>query len=157
MIETGATPHPTGSAFLLAQLGGHAAERFAERIAAQDLTPAQAGVLRLVGREPALSQRDLAARLGASPSRVVALVDGLEHRSLLSRTRSEHDRRVHELRLTADGQRVLSVLAAVARAHDDEICGALDPEERHQLRDLLGKVADSLGFVPGVHPGYRHL
>jgi hypothetical protein len=46
---TGDTQQPrTGSAFLLAQLGAHAAAGFAARIAALDLTPAQAGLLRLM-------------------------------------------------------------------------------------------------------------
>ena len=42
----------TDIAFLLAQLGAYAAERFGERAAALDFTRPQAGLLRLIGREP---------------------------------------------------------------------------------------------------------
>ncbi len=65
-------------AFLLAQLGAHAAGRFAERIAGLDLTPAQAGLLRLVARTPGRSQRELAGDLGMPPSRFVPFADKLE-------------------------------------------------------------------------------
>lgn len=157
MDQQPATPHPVSSAFLLAQLGAHAAARFAHRIAALELSPPLAGVLRLVAREPGISQRALARRLGAAPSRVVALVDELEGRELVSRRRSEKDRRVHELRLTPSGETVLSDLSAAAREHDEEITAALTDDERRELRRLLGRLADASGLAPGVHPGYRRL
>ena len=46
-----------GSAFLLAQVGAHAAQRFTERIGELDLTPAQVGLLRLVASRPGQSQQ----------------------------------------------------------------------------------------------------
>ena len=55
-------------AFLLAQLGAYAAERFGERAAALDFTRPQAGLLRLFSREPGQSQQAV-ARLGTPPSR----------------------------------------------------------------------------------------
>src|ERR1700759_5437185 len=73
----------TGSAFLLAQLGAHAAARFADRIASLDLTPAQAGLLRLIAREPGQSQQAIAGQLGTPASRLVLLVDELEGRGLI--------------------------------------------------------------------------
>lgn len=155
MDEPGANPHPIGVAFLLAQLGAHAAERFAERLTDLDLTPPLAGVIRLVGREPAMSQRALAHRLGAAPSRVVALVDELEQRELLRRGRSHSDRRVHELQLTPGGQQVLEQLSAVARAHDEELTAPLDDDARRELRRLLTRLVDANDLAPGVHPGYH--
>lgn len=157
MTDVRATPPPASSAFLLAQLGAHAAERFAERLASLDLTPPLAGVLRFVARQPGISQRALARHLGAAPSRVVGLVDELENRGLVTRFRSEQDRRVHELRLTAEGESMLTELSALARAHDREITAALTADERRELRRLLGQVADACGLAPGVHPGYRRL
>src|ERR1700731_770920 len=95
----------TGNAFLLAQLGAHATTLFAERIAALDLTPPQAGFLRLVATEPGSSQQAIAGRLGIAPSRLVPIVDGLEQRGLIERRRDPDDRRNHALYLTADARR----------------------------------------------------
>jgi DNA-binding MarR family transcriptional regulator len=146
-----------GAAFLLAQLGAHAAGRYAGRIAELELDPAQTGVLHLIAREPGRSQQALADRLGVAPSRVVALVDGLESRGLLERRRSATDRRTYELHLTDRGHSLLQRLRAVAKAHEDDVTTALSAGERMLLVELLSKVADQQGLTPGVHPGYRRL
>jgi DNA-binding MarR family transcriptional regulator len=146
-----------GAAFLLAQLGAHAAGRYAEKVAQLELDPAQTGVLHLVAREAGLSQQALADRLGVVPSRVVGLVDGLERRGLVERRRSATDRRSYELRLTGPGRDLMARLREVATAHEREVTAALDADERAQLVALLRKVADQQGLTPGVHPGYRRL
>jgi DNA-binding MarR family transcriptional regulator len=146
---------PSGNAFLLAQLGAHAAARFAERIAELDLTPAQAGLLRLIARSPGQSQQAFAAQLGTPPSRLVLLVDALEQRGLLERRRNSDDRRHYALHLTADGTRFMTQLGRLARAHEDDICTGLSADERAQLHDLLERLATRQGLAPGIHPGYR--
>jgi DNA-binding MarR family transcriptional regulator len=153
---SGDTQQPrTGSAFLLAQLGAHAAAGFAARIAALDLTPAQAGLLRLISWEPGQSQRALAEQLGTPASRLLLLVDGLEERGLIERRRNLGDRRHYALYLTAAGGQFMKELGAVASAHEDDICAALDRAERQELSRLLGRIASQQGLTPGVHPGYR--
>jgi DNA-binding MarR family transcriptional regulator len=146
-----------GSAFLLSQLGAHAATRFAERIAALDLTPPQTGLIRLVATEPGLSQQELARRLGTPPSRLVALVDGLDERGIVERRRNPADRRLHALHLTGAGEDLLAKIMEAGRAHDDAITGSLDPADRATLRELLTRLAEEQGLAPGVHPGYRRI
>lgn len=146
-----------GAAFLLAQLGAHAAARFADRIAELDLTPPQTGLLRAVALEPGRSQQALAGHLGMPPSRLVALVDGLAARGVLERRRNPEDRRLHALHLTPAGEELLGRIGRVAAAHEDDLTGGLDEDERASLRTLLGRVAEHQGLTPGVHPGYRRL
>ncbi|MEU7725921.1 MarR family winged helix-turn-helix transcriptional regulator [Streptomyces sp. NPDC040724] len=150
-------PVPRGAAFLLAQIGAHAAGRFAERVAALGLTPADVGLLRMVAGRPGLSQRALAEDLGVVPSRVVALIDALEGEGLVERRRSAGDRRNHELHLTPEGRRSLGKVSRVASAHEDDLLAALDPDGRAQLLELLERVAAQQELTPGVHPGYRTL
>ncbi|MBB5159239.1 MarR family winged helix-turn-helix transcriptional regulator [Saccharopolyspora phatthalungensis] len=154
----GAGPHPQeGAAFLLAQLGAHAAELFAQRIARSDLTPAQAGLLRLLARTPGRSQRELADVLGMPPSRFVPFVDDLERRGLLERRKNPSDRRLYALFLTNDGTELLSRLRVEAAAHEEQICAALTPSEHQKLTGLLRRLAQQQGLSPGVHPGYRSM
>ena len=115
----------TGVAFLLAQLGAHATERFAERIAALDLTPPQAGLLRAVASEPGRSQQAVAEQLRIQPSRFVALVDELERRGVVERRRNETDRRLYALHLTATGEELMRDIGQVASEHENDICSAL--------------------------------
>lgn len=144
-----------GAAFLLAQLGAHAAGMFAQRISALGLTPPQAGLLRLVGQGPGRSQQALAAQLGVVPSKVVVLVDALESRGLLERRRNSTDRRNYALHLTDAGQQTLDDLRPVATQHEGDLTAALDDDERDKLTGLLRRIADQQGLTPGVHPGYR--
>ena len=147
----------TDIAFLLAQLGAYAAERFGERANALDFTRPQAGLLRLISREPGLSQQAVARRLGTPPSRLVALVDGLEQRGLIERRRNPGDRRNYALHPTAAGEQAMAALGRASLEHEQAITAPLTPAERAQLSALLGQLAAAHGLVPGVHPGYRHL
>jgi DNA-binding MarR family transcriptional regulator len=144
-----------GAAFLLAQLGAHAAAAFAQRVADLDLTPAQAGLLRMLARNPGQSQQTYATRLGTPPSRFVTLVDTLEQRGLVERRRGEPDRRSYALHLTEDGQQLKRRLDAVGQAHEEDICAALTTVERATLRGLLTRMARQQQLTAGVHPGYR--
>ncbi len=142
-------------AFLLAQVGAHAAARFAERLAPLGLAPQHAGVLRLLASEQGSSQRALAERLGTLPSRLVALVDELESRGLVERRDDPADRRSWALHLTPAGRATLSDVGRVAREHGAALCAGLDEGERRQLGQLLRRIADEQGLTPEVHPGFR--
>ncbi|MBO2465585.1 MarR family transcriptional regulator [Actinomadura sp. LCR2-06] len=155
---TASAPTPrTGVAFLLAQLGAHAAGQFADRIAGLDLTPAQAGLLRMLAAAPGRSQRELAGDLGMPPSRFVPFADELEERGLIERRRNATDRRVYALHLTGKGEALLTELAQAGMAHELSLCEALNDEERDRLLALLRRIADQQGLHPDVHPGYRNL
>jgi DNA-binding MarR family transcriptional regulator len=143
------------TAFLLAQVGGQAAARYAERLAPLNLTPAHSGILRVLGNSAGISQKALAELLSILPSRLVVLVDELEARGLIERRDSADDRRVYELHLSEEGRRTLEEVGRVARAHDEAFLAALTEEERARLRALLAQLADHQGLTPGVHPGYR--
>jgi DNA-binding MarR family transcriptional regulator len=146
-----------GVAFLLAQLGAHAAAAFAEGVRPLELTPPQAGVLRRLGQSPGQSQRGLADALGMHAPRLVALIDELEDRGLVTRARDPDDRRNYAITLTDDGRRTLAELAGVAREHELAITAALDDDERAQLAGLLRRLAEEQGLAPGVHPGFRRI
>jgi DNA-binding MarR family transcriptional regulator len=150
-------PPPDGNAFMLAQIGAHAAARYAQRVARLDLSPAHTGILRLAARQPGLSQQTLSTLLKVLPSKIVSLVDDLENRSLLQRRRSPTDRRNYALQLTDQGHQTMAEIRTIAREHDRDITAALTPDERRQLATLLRKISDQQGLTPGVHPGYGSL
>jgi len=152
-----AKDRPTGAAFLLAQLGAHAAGRFADRIAHLGITPAHAGILRFIARTPSVNQQRLAKFLGVLPSRMVLLIDELADKGLVHRKRSTKDRRHSELVLTKKGERTLAKLSKIVVAHEADLCGALTRKERDTLARLGRKIVQHQGLTPDVHPGYRSL
>src|SRR5882672_7988678 len=107
----------SGAAFLLAQVGAHAASRFAERLAVLELMPAHAGIFRILAATPAITQQALATALGTLPSRLVAIVDDLEARGFVERRAHETDRRTYALHLTDKGKAIMETISRVAREH----------------------------------------
>lgn len=158
MLYSGHMPAPQRPArigFLLAQLGAHAAEVFAGQIRPLGITPSEAGVIRILGHAPGITQRELADKLGALQSRVVALIDGLERKGLVVRTRSTTDRRRQQLDLTAAGRQMLTGLRAAAQAQEQEIAKVLSEQEKADLYGLLTALSARRGLDADVHPGYR--
>lgn len=146
-----------GAAFLLAQIGAHAAAKFGERLAAAKLAPAHAGILRILGATPAITQQALADGLGMVPSRLVTLIDELEERRLIERRENADDRRRYALHLTDKGRSSLESIGRIAREHQQALLAALSEDEQRQLRQMLQRVADQQGLRRGVHPGYARL
>jgi DNA-binding MarR family transcriptional regulator len=144
-------------AFLLAQLGAYAAEQFGARADAIDFSRPQAGLLGLIARRPGLSQQAVADQLGMPPSRLVALVDGLQDRGLVERRRNPDDRRHHALYLTDAGEAAMQALTEISAEHEAAITAPLSAAERTELSALLAKLAEGHGLRPGIHPGFRHV
>ena len=146
-----------GLAFLLSQVGAHAAARFGERLAPLGLTPPHAGILRVIKEADGLSQQALGERLGMFPSRLVQVLDELEERRLVQRRDNPADRRSYALHLTEAGRETLEQIGRIAREHQEALCAALGESERAQLTEFLRRIADQQQLAPGIHPGYRRL
>jgi DNA-binding MarR family transcriptional regulator len=146
-----------GVDFLLAQVGAHAAAKFAERLEPLKLRPAQVGILWAINREHGLSQQALADLLGMFPSRLVSVLDEMERAGLVERRASPTDRRIYALHLTTRGKRKFQAVRRVVREHQEALCAALNAEERKVLADLLARIAEEQQLRPGIHPGYRRL
>jgi DNA-binding MarR family transcriptional regulator len=131
--------------------------KFAERLAALKLAPPDAGILRMLGFTAGMSQQELSAKLNIHPSRLVAVIDDLEHHRLVERKPNADDRRQHSLHLTNKGRETLGEIGRIGREHQDALCSSLTTDEREKLAELLKKIADDQGLTPGVHPGYSRM
>jgi DNA-binding MarR family transcriptional regulator len=144
---------PSSLGFLLSQVGIYASRRFADRLAAIDLHPPLFRVLNVVDAAEGLSQQAIGAAIQAPASRMVAIVDELERRSLIERRPNPGDRRVHALYLTDQGRELLARGREIAREHEAELTRGMSKADRERLVSLLQKIVDAQGIGPGVHPG----
>jgi DNA-binding MarR family transcriptional regulator len=144
---------PSTLAFLLSQVGIHAARQFAERIAEVDLQPPLFRVLNLVDAAEGQSQQAIGEAVEVPPSRMVALVDELEQRGLVERRPDPADRRVRALFLTAKGRRTLARGREIAKQHEKDLTRGMAAADRKLLTELLQKMVDEQTLGRGIHPG----
>ncbi|MFJ9696291.1 MarR family winged helix-turn-helix transcriptional regulator [Kitasatospora sp. NPDC101183] len=98
-----------------------------------------AGVLSALREGRAASQRELGAALGIDKSTLMRIVDDLEGRGLVRRSRAPHDRRAYEVAITGEGERLLDEAGGLFRGAMAELLEALNGPERLQLHDLLAR------------------
>jgi DNA-binding MarR family transcriptional regulator len=84
-------------------------------------------------------QQELAEALCMDANNVVLLLNELEQLGFISRRRDPSDRRRHLVGLTPAGAKGLDKAEHRQETIEDEVLGALDPEERATLWRLLGR------------------
>jgi DNA-binding MarR family transcriptional regulator len=127
--------------FLLKRLGAVVKERSLEAYEAVGANPFHYSVLAVLEEGARDTQAKIADALGYDRSWLVGLLDELEEAGLIDRRRDPEDRRRHLVSLTPAGKEKLAELRAISRGIESEFLGALDPEQREQLHQLLLKVA----------------
>ncbi len=79
------------------------------------LTGPQLWAIKVIAAEAPIKVSELARRMYLHPATVVGILDRLEGRSLVSRTRSQEDRRVVEIELTEQGKDLVAQSPEVAQ------------------------------------------
>jgi DNA-binding MarR family transcriptional regulator len=83
---------------------------------------------------------DIAREYGIDASAVTRLIDRLEKRGLLSRVRSEEDRRVVRLELTDDGRATAEKIPAIFAHVLDHLLTGFTPEEVGFLKSMMRRI-----------------
>ena len=109
-------------------------------IATQGLTESQFGVLEALFHLGPLSQVDLAKKILKTSGNITMVVDNLETRGLVRRSRGGSDRRYVSVQLTPEGE---TLIKNIFPAHVDRLMkmmSALDPNEQESLARLCKKL-----------------
>jgi DNA-binding MarR family transcriptional regulator len=136
-LATGAVANDIG--LLIAKLRAVGAGLNNKALAELGLRERSYSVLRLAcsGLEP--TQRELADFLALDPSQIVALVDDLEGRGLVSRAQGRTDRRQKIVLATPEGESLHAKAEAAMQECEGMQLSALAPDEVARLRALLRK------------------
>ncbi|GAA2776384.1 hypothetical protein GCM10019017_21630 [Streptomyces showdoensis] len=111
---------------------------FTVAAASENLTASQAKALTVLRRGPA-AMRALAETMTCDASNITGIIDRLEKRGLVRREADASDRRVKNVILTAEGERVTDAIRARMRTTQEGLDG-LGAEERDSLCLLLERV-----------------
>jgi MarR family transcriptional regulator, lower aerobic nicotinate degradation pathway regulator len=146
----------SGSSLLILRLARAAAWRLGRTLAASGLRWADYAVLHHVEAQGPVAQRELAAALRIQPSNIVALLDELERRGLLTRAPDPADRRRHRVELTRRGHLALQRATKAARAAEADLLAPLSPSEQRDFHALLARLTahtcDGAGFGCAPRP-----
>ena len=94
----------------------------------------------LICDNPGLSQAQLAASMDIERPNLVVIIDELERRELINRTRLPHDRRTYALIPTLAGRRLCDQAVAAVEAHEARLFAGLDEDMRAAMVAILSKV-----------------
>lgn len=109
------------------------------------LTIPQIVLMRAIAAHPGATLGFLTGKVSLSAATVTTILDRLEERELVARTRGSQDKRVVNVALTTEGQRLLSESPAPLQAHFQGRFRQLPPERRDQIVDALQAVAELMG------------
>ena len=110
----------------------------AHLLKAEDLSPTQYNVLRILRGSPAgLPCGEIACRMITRDPDVTRLLDRLEKRGLISRSRDSKDRRAVVTRITQEGLKLLERLDGPIQEGHRKQLGHLGQERLAELADLL--------------------
>jgi DNA-binding MarR family transcriptional regulator len=107
------------------------------------ITSQQMGILFSLHRGVASTPFEISKLLGIDTGLMTRMLDKLEARGLLERTRSKEDRRMVNLALTATGAEVAARIPGVAPDVLNARLRSFSPEEFDEFRRLLIKFTDA--------------
>ena len=108
------------------------------------LNQSQVAALIHLDRVEEISQTDLAARLGMQKAAAGTLIDGLEGKGLVERTRGRDDRRLQLVSITDAGRRVVGEVDRMGEALGTGLRRGISREERAQLVSILQRLRANL-------------
>lgn len=132
------------------QTTAHRMQKSADRavMAAADITTAQAAVLMLVATEGAVTQREVARRLGVNESAMTAMVRRLLALGLLERSRDQEDVRAWRLQSNEAGRAALKRVQQPFKHVNETIEAALGADDIARLSEYLDRLAAAFASDP---------
>lgn len=109
-------------------------------------------VLVALADEPVRTQAALADAIRADKTRIIQVLDDLQHRGLIERSPDPSDRRSHLLSLTTAGQQLHRTARSGIRTYERRLLDRLPPAERSGLLGALATLS-SLSWQELTAPG----
>lgn len=125
----------------LAQADIPAKKAFVKYIGPLGLRPVEYTILALLMSNQDVTQKQLSQALSVSAPNMTIILDRLEEKKWIRRTRSETDRRMQIIALTDEGCDLMQRAEEISISMEKEILRHLSPAEQAILFELLQKVA----------------
>ena len=130
--------------FLLTELVRLQMRVYNSRFRGTGLNQSQVAALVHLERSEQLSQSDLARRLGMKKAAAGTLIEGLEGKGLVERSRGRDDRRVQLVSITDAGRRVVDDVDHMAEQLGNDYRQGISRDERAQFVATLQRLRANL-------------
>lgn len=101
-------------------------------------------ILIALKNNPQANQREIAAAVGIQGATLTHHLNAMEDDGLITRSREPGNRRVHQVRLTQQGEELFGQLAAAAHAYDRRLRAGFSGDELDVLEKLLCRMRDNV-------------
>lgn len=138
--------------YQLASVSSGASEAFYRVVRSHGLKPPEWRVLGSLDGDEGATITGLADLSFMEQSRMTRLVERMEAKGLVRRATDPDDRRRVRVFYTDHGRTMASLLIAEAKAHEARMLDLLPPSEAAQLKTLLMRLNDRIGWARQVQP-----
>ncbi|NRF72092.1 MarR family transcriptional regulator [Aquincola sp. S2] len=113
---------------------------FAEETQPLDLTSVQYAALNMIQEVPGIDQASLSNMIAFDKTTIVKVLDRLVDKQLITRTRSETDRRVNHLNVTGKGTALLKEIHPMLDRSDKRILAPLSEADQRKFMEMLSRL-----------------
>jgi DNA-binding MarR family transcriptional regulator len=117
---------------------------FSKTLEEYGIAPEQFAMMKIISEENQATHSDIAKLLDKGKPTVSRTIDALEKKGFVFRDEMESDRRVKTLRLTPEGEKVLSEVIPHARAFNDTIREKLSSQDVESFFKVLNVMLETL-------------
>jgi len=138
--------------FLIVEVARLQMRVYNDRFRVTGLHQGQVAALIHLDRVEALSQTDLAARLGMRKAATGTLIDGLEDKGLVERVRGTQDRRLQLVSITDAGREIVAEVDRMGEELGTAARRGITRDERTQLVATLRRLRENLRALDKGRP-----
>jgi DNA-binding MarR family transcriptional regulator len=115
---------------------------FLEETRLLGLTTVQYAALNMIDEVPNIDQARLSSMIAFDTTTLVKVLDRLSEKGLITRTRSQTDRRKQLLNATAKGHEVIKKIQPMIDRSEQRLLAPLAPSDRRKFVELLTQLVD---------------
>jgi len=113
---------------------------FFEETTPLDLTSVQYAALNMIQEVPGIDQASLSSMIAFDKTTIVKVLDRLVEKGLITRTRSETDRRINHLNVTPKGSALLKEIHPMLDRSDKRILAPLSESDQRKFMEMLSRL-----------------
>jgi DNA-binding MarR family transcriptional regulator len=144
-MKTNETHGIVGQISRIRELANLLIDRELEKRSIEGVVPAHGPVLLfLFYQKQAVPIKDVVDAVGRVKSTVTVMISTLEKHGYVRKAECEKDNRVVRVELTAKGKKLRKDFEAISEILRNKVYGAMNPQDRQVLVDLLGTIETNL-------------